>query len=417
MHSRAAIESIYSGSLKFESYQKQREFLFSQAAMYSDIFSYEMRQLGHDAEEIIYDVEPLQKAWAKEHGVSFNDTDWQEKILLAQLASLKPEVVYFQDIHSLSYEARAGLKEKIPSIKKIVIFRGFPGADGNLFKELSTADLLLVGSPVLLKLCRREKLKPHLVYHFFDRRILGKLKNRPESLLNFTFIGSSGYGYGKGHRDRYWMLTELLKKTDIRLWIDEPGSELRNNWKGRLRSELISLLRAGIGCLDNKMLEGLKRKSGSYPKFQRLVQERIDLRKEARPILLPKRPLIELFSDRCKPPVFGVEMYQLLRDSKVVLNKHSNAARGTADNIRLFQATGVGSCLLTDHASNMSQLFEEDREVVTYRSIDECIEKSRFLLSQERIRNAIAQAGQKRTLKDHNSEVRMKQIDRLIQVK
>ena len=37
---------------------------------------------------------------------------------------------------------------------------------------------------------------------------------------------------------------------------------------------------------------------------------------------------------------------------------------GSAGNIRMFEITGVGSCLLTENFNNIPQLFDIDKEVV-----------------------------------------------------
>ena len=83
--------------------------------------------------------------------------------------------------------------------------------------------------------------------------------------------------------------------------------------------------------------------------------------------------------------------------------------------MRMFQATGVGTCLLTDTGRNMADLFEEDHEVVTYSSIEECIEKVNYLLEHDDVRRQIATAGQKRTLRDHTVMNRCQQIDEILQ--
>ena len=71
--------------------------------------------------------------------------------------------------------------------------------------------------------------------------------------------------------------------------------------------------------------------------------------------------------------------------------------------------------MLTDTGSNMRELFEPDREVVTYSSFDECLEKSSYLLNHEPVMREIALAGQRRTLRDHSSAVRFRQINSLIE--
>jgi spore maturation protein CgeB len=77
----------------------------------------------------------------------------------------------------------------------------------------------------------------------------------------------------------------------------------------------------------------------------------------------------------------------------------------------------MGSCLLTDYGQNIHDLFEPDAEVVAYRSVGEAINKICFLLENESARQAVAIAGQKKTLRSHtirnrceliNDEIRMR---------
>ena len=107
-------------------------------------------------------------------------------------------------------------------------------------------------------------------------------------------------------------------------------------------------------------------------------------------------------------------MFQKLHDSKVVLNIHGDNSPSSATNMRLFEATGVGTCLLTDWKENLHDLFEPEVEVVTYRTTEECIEKVNYLLENDTERKAIAAAGQRRTLKDHTVKQRVEQIDEII---
>jgi spore maturation protein CgeB len=99
--------------------------------------------------------------------------------------------------------------------------------------------------------------------------------------------------------------------------------------------------------------------------------------------------------------VWGVEMYQALRSSRVTLNSHIDMAGPEAGNARLFEATGVGAFLLTDFKDNLHTLFEPGREVVAWRSADECIALIDRYLADDREREAIAKAGQARTLSSH----------------
>jgi spore maturation protein CgeB len=103
-------------------------------------------------------------------------------------------------------------------------------------------------------------------------------------------------------------------------------------------------------------------------------------------------------------------MFRLLRSSKVTFNIHIDVAKGYAGNIRMFEATGCGSLLLTEDAPNIRELFEPGREIVTYGSDAEAAEKIDHYVSKDREREAIAKAGQERTLARHTTGIRAEEF-------
>jgi spore maturation protein CgeB len=108
--------------------------------------------------------------------------------------------------------------------------------------------------------------------------------------------------------------------------------------------------------------------------------------------------------------VWGLEMYKILAQSRITLNRHVDIAENYANNMRLFEATGMGACLVTDWKENLHTLFEPEKEVVTYRCADELVEKVTYLLENDKECQKIARAGQKRTLKEHTYQNRMKEL-------
>jgi hypothetical protein len=60
-------------------------------------------------------------------------------------------------------------------------------------------------------------------------------------------------------------------------------------------------------------------------------------------------------------------MNEILAHSQVTLNRQIEAAEGSANNMRLFEATGVGAMLVTDDGKNLSDLFRRAEEVVITR--------------------------------------------------
>ncbi len=84
---------------------------------------------------------------------------------------------------------------------------------------------------------------------------------------------------------------------------------------------------------------------------------------------------------RVKPPLWGYDMYRQLQRSKIALNIHIDMAEQYAANMRLYEATGVGTMLLTDWKTNLPELFETGKEVAAYRSTEECVELVKYYLS------------------------------------
>lgn len=107
---------------------------------------------------------------------------------------------------------------------------------------------------------------------------------------------------------------------------------------------------------------------------------------------------------------WAIEMYQILHNSKITLNHHIDIAGSYANNLRLYEATGVGTMLITDWKENLHEIFEPGKEVVAYRTPDECAELIRYYLNHEGERKAIARAGQERTLREHTYYQRMQEL-------
>jgi spore maturation protein CgeB len=108
-------------------------------------------------------------------------------------------------------------------------------------------------------------------------------------------------------------------------------------------------------------------------------------------------------------------MYSILKSSLITVNRHIDVAKNYAANMRLYESTGVGTMLLTDYKDNLHELFEIGKEVETYKTKEELADKVKYYLTHEKERGKIARAGQKRTLKDHTYEVRMKELAKIFE--
>ena len=113
-------------------------------------------------------------------------------------------------------------------------------------------------------------------------------------------------------------------------------------------------------------------------------------------------------------PIYGLEMFQKIADSKISFNIHIDAAKKECANIRMYEVTGVGTCLLTDWKENIREYLEPDYEIVTYESKEEVLEKVKYLLDNPKEREKIALNGQRRTLRDHTLKKRVEKINEII---
>jgi len=399
------------------SYRDLQQHLFAQRYHYSDSFSRAMARLGNEASEVVFDSELLQKTWAAEHGLALDAARWKYQVLLAQIRHYRPDLILFHGT-DLPLEVHRQLRQESPTVRFTAAFSGFPAVGPENFG----VDMMLAGTPEIAALYAAQGIKTRLFYHAFDDGVLAVpgVKAGGDPGYRFTFVGSSGYGYGPNHATRYWTLLELLRQTDIELWIYEHtrkssvfGRLRRQNPKVALRDLLLSLL-GGLGAGTLRQLAAAA-PAGKLGNLAAAARDRKQQALAGGPAarLIPPRPLGQAFPQRCHDPLFGLEMYQVLARSQVTANIHTDAAGHSVGNIRLFEATGVGTCLLTNGGANLSDLFAADTEVVTYASIEECVEKARFLLEHETARQHLAAAGQRRTLQDHTVFNRCQQLDEI----
>jgi spore maturation protein CgeB len=113
---------------------------------------------------------------------------------------------------------------------------------------------------------------------------------------------------------------------------------------------------------------------------------------------------IEVIKSLYQRPVFGLDMYRTLAASRITLNIHIDVAGNCAGNMRMFEATGVGACLLTEQSENINELFQPGKEILTYRSNEELLEIIHDMFNRKEEIEQIAKAGQNRTLQHHTLE-------------
>jgi len=126
---------------------------------------------------------------------------------------------------------------------------------------------------------------------------------------------------------------------------------------------------------------------------------------------------LKVYSKVYENAKFGLEYYQTLASASIGLNYHIDFSGNIAGNIRMFEITGVGSCLLTDMKSNLGEIFDIDTEIVAYENIEDAKEKIHYLLNNPKVLDDIAKKGQERTLREYSFEKRAMLLDEIIRKK
>ncbi|MFH0855104.1 MAG: glycosyltransferase [Candidatus Omnitrophota bacterium] len=354
------------------SYRDGQSLLMNECVGIADGYSAGLKELGHQAEEVIINDQLLQMRWALENGLpvrgrrsllnSVKDLlkkglgrniygslkqfapdrlkasaadPWMLKVLFGQVKKYRPDVLL---IHTVKEVNEGFLKLLRPYVKLIIGQHASPLVPG---MDFGPYDLMLSSLPNYVELFRREGKRSQYFRLGFNDKVLGSLRHLPGA----PFVVHIG-GYGEAHNERNNFLEKVAKGTRVDFW--------------------------GFGT------ENLDKKSailGSY-----------------------------------HGQAWGLERLNIFYSAKIVLTKHAYFAGNFANNMTLYEATGSGALLIADNKDNINDLFEVGKEIAVYNNPQECLELIKYYLSHEEERAAIALAGQKRTLKEHTYGRRMKEL-------
>jgi spore maturation protein CgeB len=360
-----------------EQMQARNDSLFSVA----DFYSSNLRKLGHEAWDIHVNNEFMQKAWARKHGMQVAEPApagrrWRKILQQARRTAAKTPVRYLKPLlrpmlRSLDSQQAwfydilaAQIKHYKPDV---LLNQDIDWIHSHFLWEMKPYVRLLVGQ-IASPLPEAENFScydlvisslPNLVEHF--RRIgmrteLHRLAFEPRVLSRLKKeerpIAISFVGsLSKHHEARVHLLAYLCERLDVEVWGQ------------------------GVDSLP------------------------------------AKSPIRRRYKGRA----WGIEMYQLLYNSKMTLNHHIGVAESYANNMRLFEATGVGTLLITDWKVNLHEMFELGKEVVAYCTPEECATLIQYYLEHDDEREAIARAGQQRTLREHTYYQRMQELVEIVQ--
>lgn len=351
-------------------YDTQYQELVGDGFGWANFLTLNFEEFGWSVWEPVTNFAAHQKRWARDNGVSYGEKNWFLEITAAQVKHFRPDVLFVDSFTAFHPDFLSTLRQSCPSLRLVLGWCGAPYRDPNIFKGF---DITLSNIPSLVAELETLGRRAFFLPHSFETRLLSKLRPDAASLQDFTFTGSVTEG-GESHAVRARLLAALARTSGLKIYADLPPET-------------------------------------SLGDFVDLARQK-KLRKSL--ALFAEMPMRRTLHKASRPPVFGLAMYQLLADSRVTFNNHIGLSEAHASNTRIFQATGCGACLLTDWKPDLHQYFEADKEVVTYRNAAEARDKVKYLLAHESVRKTIAEAGRKRTLRDHTFRQRCEILHDLI---
>ena len=337
-------------------YKEHQETLFQDRFGWSDSFkhSFEKRK-NINVQEIIVNDYQLQKKWINENSKFFLNENWQLEYLKKQIEYYKPNVIFVNNpsLNQSFYEMILSYKVRL------ITYDGICSHNKNL---INYSDLIISCLKSTCDFYSKFNKKVFYMPHGFDNRILNNFGGN-EKKYDTVFIGNIR---NINHSKRVDLLDKVLSKTNIKIWIgDEKKNTLNNNL--------------------NKILN-IKNFFINFKRINHIIKIKKIFRKNS-------------------GQIYGMRMYNLFDQSKIILNNHIDKSANEAANSRLFEGTGVGSCLVTDFKKNIFNFFSED-EIVLFNTYEEAVEKINYLSKNPKVAEEIALRGMKKVQTKHLLEDR-----------
>lgn len=343
-------------ALAGEAYTDQRQNLLGQVFGTSDFYSRHLLAMGHDAQDLIVNCTPLQKTWAQENRVRYNP-----------LALKLPQRMLRLPVVGPWLSALPGLVEI--AVEQI---------------KATRPDVLYCQDLWFLTPQKLAELRP------YAKLIVGQIASPmpPEAYLKGYDLIMTSFPHFVPRLRAMGVASEYF-----RIGFDTRVLELL----GTVEKDIEASFVGGISRHHGKALPMLEYLARSTP---------IEFFGYGADSLGRSSPIVA----RHHGEVWGLDMYRALARSRVTLNRHINVAANNANNMRLYEATGVGALLITDRKDNLGELFEVGKEVVAYSSPEEAAELIRYYIAHPEEARAIASAGQARTLREHTYQRRMEEL-------
>ncbi len=352
----------------YNTYDQILENYFKESYSVSNNITEELIKKNYQCTEIVSNFDFLQNKWLEQYG----DKNNKENIIIQQIKFYKPDIIFFGNADLIN----ENMLKTVKKMKFVKILIGFHCAPFNrrIINRLNKLDCIVTCTKgykdYLYNTLKKDIL---LIQHSFPKQHINKASKKE---IDISFIGSIFIGKAL-HNKRVNLIYELMKNFQ--------NTFISINFSNKLI--FILILRLISSVFKFKILKEI--------------------------IFLYKLIYIYLFS---KKPVFGVEMFNLVSKSKILINTHIDDTE-YAGNMRLFEGTGLGCLVLTDYKKDLDKLFKIGNEIDVYENERDLIEKCKYYLSNEKKLNTVSALGQRKTIENYNYEKRILILDQYIKEK
>jgi spore maturation protein CgeB len=393
--------------LKRKSFDEQIVLLRRQNLLLPGGWAAAMESEGFEVFETLYNDWALQARWAFENNKDniILEPNWEFKILLEQVKKFQPDVIFIY-AGAFFWVPRFHRDQLRAVCKKKVIMTGFWGDElqpGHTYEDyFGDLDFVFSSSSVYEKHFRDAGIDVKTIGNPFDNTIV--FERPAKKKWDFIFCGTTGYGF-PDHVGRYEKLVEIMKRTALRIWTLEPNIK-KVAWKETLLNVLIKLPHIVLSFLKALVPDPRVRRAIhlSYLLKMTELDASTIFRSPGHPManyFKYMKSLKRLFPLRVTGPLLNTtDYYSLLAGSKLVLNLHRDEDADIG-NIRCFEVTGIGSCLVTDRGTELSEFFDVENDIVAFNTVEECVTKVKYLLDHPEEIERIAQNGQRTTMARH----------------
>ena len=331
-------------TISHENYDSELGTYFENFFAISDAIIYELNKTNKCvAKEVIINHTYLQKLWLKEN--KFDENTTALDTIKLQIQEFSPDVIFV----NTNFVSEEFLRKNTKGGTFLIAWDGFVKP---LLNFNSKYDLILTCLDSISNKYKKIGTKSKVLDLAFDERILKLIGSKKNEKLNF--VGNITYV----HHSRQSLIQSLLDAdVDFSLYLGNMDCGI-NPFSRTILREII----------QNKRINN--------------VWNIYNLQKQN------------------KGQKYGLDMYNTIHQSYSTLNFHGDAV-DKACNMRLFEATGLGTCLITDNKPGLDKFFDIDNEVIVYQNENDLVDKVKYLQKNQNIAEKIGRAGQEKILSKH----------------